>query len=46
MKVEYRYDSEGYPPGKTTINPQNTPSDGKTLRERVKAGLHGSQPGG
>ncbi len=24
MKVEYRYDSEGYPLGKTTINSQNT----------------------
>ncbi len=24
MKVEYRYDGEGYPLGKTTINSQNT----------------------
>ncbi len=46
MKVEYRYDSEGYPPGKTTTNSQNTPVTAKPSADplRQKAGLHGSQP--
>ncbi len=47
MKVEYRYDSEGYPLGKTTINSQNTLSvTAKPSADPRKAGLHGSQPGG